>query len=358
MFYKRNDRRRWHGPGTVLGQLGTIVYVIHGSRVIRCASNRGERKGTNELSRKEPEKEESPISKGDKNESVREKKEQSIGSNEVRNEGKEEDPSGNEQELPSDNIKEGNEEDPSKDEREFPIEKRRRIKPDRYTDTWKKGDLSVEEVNTVIIPPERHNDLDVIQAKEVELSNWFEMEAVDVIEDKGQKLITTRWVITQKELDGGIMIAKARLVIRGFEEEEEHQADAPTAAKLTLRIVLAIAANEDWNIETIDIKAAFLQGRPIDRDVFVLPPEEARREGFIWRLRKTAYGLIDAARSWFMSVRDELLKAKCKQSQLDKAVFRWYCENKLEGIVLLHVDDFFMTGTVNFRRSVSDRITT
>ena len=315
-----------------------IVYVVHGSRVIRCASNRVERKGSSKEDRREQVDEDSVVSEGERQKLVKEKNELNVQTDNL--------------------VNEESEKNQHKDKYVLPREKRLTRKPERYTDTWTKEEPPIEEVNTVIIPPERYNDPDVFQAKESELRNWFEMEAVDVIEDKGQKLITTRWVISQKELEGGISIAKARLVIRGFEEEEQHQADAPTAAKLTLRIVLTIAANEDWNIETIDIKAAFLQGRPIDRDVFVLPPEEAREEGFIWRLRKTAYGLIDAARSWFMSVKDELLKAECKQSQLDKAVFRWYHEDKLQGIVLLHVDDFFMTGTTNFRTAVSDRITT
>ena len=63
------------------------------------------------------------------------------------------------------------------------------------------------------------------------------------------------------------------------------------------------------------------------------------------RLRKTAYGLVDAARNWFLSVKEELLKLSWKQSHLDKAVFRWYYQEKLEGVVLLHVDDFFLTGS-------------
>ena len=38
VFYKRDDGKRWHGPSKVLGELGTIVFVIHGSRLIRCTS--------------------------------------------------------------------------------------------------------------------------------------------------------------------------------------------------------------------------------------------------------------------------------------------------------------------------------
>ena len=40
VFYKREDNPRWRGPGKVLGHLGSIVYVIHGSRLVRCASCR------------------------------------------------------------------------------------------------------------------------------------------------------------------------------------------------------------------------------------------------------------------------------------------------------------------------------
>ena len=28
VFYKRDDGKRWHGPGKVVGQLGTVVFVI------------------------------------------------------------------------------------------------------------------------------------------------------------------------------------------------------------------------------------------------------------------------------------------------------------------------------------------
>ena len=38
VFYKRDDGKRWHGLGKVVGQLGTVVFVIHGSRLIRCTS--------------------------------------------------------------------------------------------------------------------------------------------------------------------------------------------------------------------------------------------------------------------------------------------------------------------------------
>ena len=180
------------------------------------------------------------------------------------------------------------------------------------------SDDTHEEVNVVFIPAYRHQEAEVIQAKQVELQNWKDMEVYEEIKDQGQKVISTRWVIREKICEGQ-KGAKARLVARGFENE-----DSPTAAKSTLRTVLAITANKGWIIETIDIKAAFLQSRTINRNVYILPPPEARQDGIIWKLKKTVYGLDDASREWYFRVKDLLLKNDCKQSSLDKALFRWY----------------------------------
>ena len=127
-----------------------------------------------------------------------------------------------------------------------------------------------------------------MQAKQVELQNWKDMEVYEEIKDQGQKAISTRRVITEKICEGQ-KGAKARLVARGFEDEDQVPSDSPTAAKSTLRTVLAIAANESWIIETIDIKAAFLQSRMINRNVYILPPPEARQDGIIWKLKKKQF---------------------------------------------------------------------
>lgn len=120
---------------------------------------------------------------------------------------------------------------------------------------------------------------------------------------------------------------------------------------------MAVIASEGWQCETIDIKAAFLQGRKIDRDIHVIPPEEAKEDGMIWKLNKAAYGLTDASPNWYLSVKDELTKFGCKQSELDKALFRWYSGNgNLEGIFVMHVDDFLFAGTKAFVLSVIDPI--
>ena len=96
---------------------------------------------------------------------------------------------------------------------------------------------------------------------------------------------------------------KARLVIRGFEEDEKGPVDLPTASKSSMRIFFVVCANNNWLCETMDIKAAFLQGKEIERDIYVKSLAEAKKED-IWKLNKVAYGLCDASRQWYFSVKE------------------------------------------------------
>ena len=77
----------------------------------------------------------------------------------------------------------------------------------------------------------------------------------------------------------------------------------------------------------------------------------------MWKLEKAAYGLGDALRHWYFSVRDHLISFDCKQSEIDKALFRWYQDDQLKGIFLMHVDYFMFAGTDQCFRNVIDKIT-
>ncbi|CAG2190172.1 unnamed protein product [Mytilus edulis] len=116
----------------------------------------------------------------------------------------------------------------------------------------------VDEVNAVVVPQSRHNENQVKHAKQLEMDNWKSFKVYDEIPYSGQKLMSTRWVITEKEMNGERKV-KARLVVRGFEEENEVKSDSPTVHKESLRLFLAIASTSEFDIHSIDIKAAFLQ---------------------------------------------------------------------------------------------------
>ena len=143
------------------------------------------------------------------------------------------------------------------------------------------------------------NNGEVRRAKEKEITNWILNNVFEEVEDEGQPTITVRWVITERVAAGDIE-TKARLVARGFEEQTSHlKKDSPTCAKEVVRLTLCIASSKAWNCHTVDVKAAYLQGDEIKRDVYLQPPDEFNR-GQIWKLKKTVYGLCDAAKAWYI----------------------------------------------------------
>ena len=116
---------------------------------------------------------------------------------------------------------------------------------------------------------------------------------------------------------------------------------------------MCFAANNDWIIRCLDIKSAFLQGKPINRTVFLKPPKEANADNFLWELKKAIYGLMDAGRQWYLKVLQVLEGLNVKMSIYDEALFYWIDPNsRLAGIIALHVDDFFFAGSSLFYSDV------
>ena len=127
------------------------------------------------------------------------------------------------------------------------------------------------------------------------------------IKDEGQRTIGSRWVVTTKEKhDGQKQKTKARLVARGFQETLKPQSDSPTVSKESFKMFMAVAANSNFMLASVDIRAAFLQSRTLDRDIFMKPPPDIRRAGLIWKLKKPLYGLDDASCKFWLRVKEVL----------------------------------------------------
>ena len=197
-----------------------------------------------------------------------------------------------------------------------------------------------------------HSSNNVMKAKELEMENWRNNNVFEEVENCGQNLLSLRWVVTEKLRDGNTVI-KARLVARGFEEDtREMRKDSPTCSREAVRLTIALASSKRWICHSLDIKAAFLQGSDIDREVYVKPPPEFFNDK-IWRLKKTIYGLSDAARAWYLRVKTELTKLKVKVSKYDSALFTWKSDNDgVEGVICVYVDDFLWAGTQKFEEQI------
>ena len=197
-------------------------------------------------------------------------------------------------------------------------------------------------------------DDQVNNAKLEELKNWKTNDVYREVNNHGQETISVRWVITTKAIDQKVT-CKARLCARGFEEEQPFRKDSPTGSREGLRLTLAILASKGWTLNSLDIKSAFLQGKEIDRMVFIKPPPEAMTDK-LWELKKCVYGLADAPQKWHIKLKEELEKSGATQCRYDEGLFYVRQNNELIGILSCHVDDILWGGTSVFEETIIWRI--
>ena len=183
-------------------------------------------------------------------------------------------------------------------------------------------------------------------AKLKEVESWNENKVYEEVEDKGQSTISLRWVVTEKIKDGK-NVTKARLVARGYEEDLLDSTDSPTCSKDSLRLALSLISSHGWTCKSVDVRCAFLQGKEINREVLVRPPPEFDN-GKLWRLKKSVYGLNDAAKSWYESLKAILTENGMTVSSLDLALFYYQDDDKFSGVMCIHVDDVLFAGDEKF----------
>ena len=151
----------------------------------------------------------------------------------------------------------------------------------------------------VELPVSKHGAPEVKEAKMAEVSNLLDYDLFEEVKDEGQQPIGSRWVVTSKEKhDGQKQETKARIVACRFQETMKPQSDSPTVSKESFKMLMAVAANDNFKLALVDIRVAFLQSRTLDRDVFMLPPPDIRKPGIKLRLKKPLYCLDGTSRSF------------------------------------------------------------
>jgi hypothetical protein len=167
---------------------------------------------------------------------------------------------------------------------------------------------------------------------------------------RGHRAIILKWVFRLKRDEVGAIIKhKARLVARGFLQREGIDFDdafASVARMESVRLLLALAAQEGWCVHYKDVKSAFLNGDLKEEVYMHQPPGFAipDKEGKVLRLRNALYGLLQAPRVWNTKLDSTLRRMDFEQSPHEAVVYR----RGNGGNVLLvgvYVDDLVITCT-------------
>ncbi|GJV56858.1 putative ribonuclease H-like domain-containing protein [Tanacetum coccineum] len=143
-----------------------------------------------------------------------------------------------------------------------------------------------------------------IESMQEELNEFEHLRVWELIPRPDKVMVITLKWIYKVRLDelGGILKNKARLVARGYRQEEGidfEESFAPVARLESIRIFLAFAAHMNMVVYQMDVKTAFLNGN-LREEVYV-----SQLDGFVntdnlnhmYKLKKALYGLKEDPRT-------------------------------------------------------------
>ena len=197
------------------------------------------------------------------------------------------------------------------------------------------------------------NAPEVKEAMIKEMSSWISHKVgkptrrTTYEKQTGLKPLTSRMLLEWKKKEGK-RIVKARLVLRGFQEQNQHELEtrSPTATRTAHRLVAQVSASRRWSLAALDISTAFLQGYTFQdlpegtkrQPCAFLPPREVLEilalldpawklaledpYGWVFELFKSAYGLKDAPLLWFLALHSFLQTLNLKPSSHEQCLYK------------------------------------
>ncbi|KAL4271452.1 hypothetical protein GQ457_13G004180 [Hibiscus cannabinus] len=163
----------------------------------------------------------------------------------------------------------------------------------------------------------------------------------------GVKVIGCKWVFkTKKDSKGNIERYKARLVAKGFTQQEGidyTETFSPVSKKDSLRIVLALVAQFDLELQQMDVKTAFLNG-DLEEEVYMKQPEgfsSSDGDNLVCKLKKSIYGLKQASRQWYLKFHEVISSFDFVENIMDHCIYQKVSESKI-CFLILYVDDILL----------------
>ena len=167
------------------------------------------------------------------------------------------------------------------------------------------------------------------RAMQEEMSSIQENNAWSLVNlPDGQRAIGLKWVFkVKKDSNGAVLKHKARLVAKGYVQQQGidfEEVFAPVARMESVRLLIALAAYEGWQLHHMDVKSAFLNG-DLQEEVYVSQPPgfiEKGEEHKVLKLQKALYGLRQAPRAWYAKLDDTLLSLGFERSPMEHAMYK------------------------------------
>ena len=110
----------------------------------------------------------------------------------------------------------------------------------------------------------------------------------------GRSIVGSKWVFSRKRDESGQPTSyKARLVARGFTQKpglDFFETYSPVARIVTIRTLMAMAVERNFEMHQMDVCTAFLNG-DLKEEIFMRQPEGFIKEGLVCKLNRSLYDL-------------------------------------------------------------------
>ena len=130
-----------------------------------------------------------------------------------------------------------------------------------------------------------------------------------------RNIVGCRWLFRKKD-DGRF---KIRLIAKGYSQvpgTDFNETFAPVAKFTTQRVLLALVAENDWELHSMDVKTAFLNSQ-LEEEIFMECPEGIpviQEPGYACRLVKEIYGLRQSPPAWYQRLHTFFIKHEFHRS--------------------------------------------
>ncbi|GMF66379.1 unnamed protein product [Phytophthora lilii] len=165
-----------------------------------------------------------------------------------------------------------------------------------------------------------------------------------IMRPQGVKVIGSKWVFAYKYNEKWeIGRYKARLVALGYLQTQGidyFHIYSPVASTNTIRVFLSVCCFKGLKIGQYDVETAFLNGN-LTEVVYMAIPENIRtKTGMVCKLRRSLYGLKQAAAVWYQTIRAVLKKMGFRECRADPCMFVRIGKSPV--YIILYVDDLLV----------------
>ena len=165
---------------------------------------------------------------------------------------------------------------------------------------------------------------------------------------------------TKLDQQGRVARYKARLVAQGFSQvpgRDFLETYAPVARPSSIRTMMAMATEQDWHLDQMDVDTAYLYA-PVEEEIYMRQPVGKEQLGpngeqLVCRLKKSLYGLKQSGRNWNQVIGSWLTEYGLTASDADPCVYTQHSGSSsasgstrpyINLVVALYVDDLLITG--------------